>query len=74
MGSRRQILEVRGHPVGAGAPRHREPRPPAGLAITSSVGSTIGGMDLTYPPDAEEFRAEIRSWLEQKRLSRELLK
>jgi len=23
------------------------------------------GMDLTYPPDAEEFRAEIRAWLEE---------
>jgi alkylation response protein AidB-like acyl-CoA dehydrogenase len=23
------------------------------------------GMDLTYPPEAEEFRVEIRSWLEQ---------
>src|SRR5690349_1432091 len=23
------------------------------------------GMDLTYPPEAEEFRAEIRAWLEE---------
>ena len=23
------------------------------------------GMDLTYPPEAEEFRAEIRGWLEE---------
>ncbi|MEY2463211.1 MAG: hypothetical protein QOH64_1349 [Acidimicrobiaceae bacterium] len=23
------------------------------------------GMDLTYPPEAEEFRVEIRAWLEQ---------
>ena len=22
-------------------------------------------MDLTYPPDAEEFRGEIRAWLEE---------
>jgi len=22
-------------------------------------------MDLTYPPDAEEFRKEIRGWLEE---------
>ncbi|MCI4355148.1 MAG: acyl-CoA dehydrogenase family protein, partial [Thermoplasmata archaeon] len=22
-------------------------------------------MDLTYPPEAEEFRGEIRSWLEE---------
>jgi alkylation response protein AidB-like acyl-CoA dehydrogenase len=25
----------------------------------------IVGMDLTYPPEAEEFRAEIRAWLEE---------
>jgi alkylation response protein AidB-like acyl-CoA dehydrogenase len=24
-----------------------------------------GGMDLTYPPEAEEFRVEIRAWLEE---------
>ncbi len=24
-----------------------------------------GAMDLTYPPDAEEFRLEIRAWLEE---------
>jgi alkylation response protein AidB-like acyl-CoA dehydrogenase len=24
-----------------------------------------GGMDLTYPPEAETFRAEIRDWLEE---------
>ena len=24
-----------------------------------------GGMDLTYPPEAEAFRAEIRAWLEE---------
>ena len=26
---------------------------------------TVGPMDLTYPPEAETFRAEIRSWLEE---------
>jgi alkylation response protein AidB-like acyl-CoA dehydrogenase len=25
----------------------------------------IRGMDLTYPPEAEEFRGEIRTWLEE---------
>jgi alkylation response protein AidB-like acyl-CoA dehydrogenase len=37
-----------------------------------SAGSTAGArpgniraMDLTYPPDAEEFRTEIRAWLEE---------
>jgi hypothetical protein len=25
----------------------------------------MGGMDLTYPSDAEEFRTEIRGWLEE---------
>jgi hypothetical protein len=25
----------------------------------------MGGMDLTYPPEAEQFRKEIRSWLEE---------
>jgi alkylation response protein AidB-like acyl-CoA dehydrogenase len=26
---------------------------------------TLGGMDLTYPPEAEAFRKEIRTWLEE---------
>ena len=26
--------------------------------------TTRSGMDLSYPPEAEEFRKEIRTWLE----------
>src|SRR4029078_2149641 len=25
----------------------------------------MGGMDLSYPPEAEKFRMEIRAWLEE---------
>src|SRR4051812_50186594 len=28
-------------------------------------GFKIGDMDLTYPPEAEAFRGEIRGWLEE---------
>ena len=34
-------------------------RPPG----TAGVGGTVRSMDLTYPPEAEEFRGVIRAWL-----------
>ena len=49
--------------------------PPATVSVTvmrwlrtASSTLTVGqhaDMDLTYPPDAEEFRTEIRGWLEE---------
>ena len=37
---------------------------PIGYRWVAIVGQTLG-MDLSYPAEAEEFRAEIRAWLEQ---------
>jgi len=35
------------------------------VTILGSQVARLEGMDLIYPPDAETFRAEIRSWLEE---------
>src|SRR5215207_11335542 len=35
-----------------------------GLASRAALGQH-GAMDLTYPPEAEAFRKEIRTWLEE---------
>ena len=35
------------------------------LRLRPLLGGTVDHMDLTYPPEAETFRSEIRSWLEE---------
>ena len=34
------------------------------VPFAGSDASKMAAMDLTYPPEAEEFRKEIRAWLE----------
>ncbi len=34
------------------------------ISALVTVPGTVHGMDLTYPPEAEEFRSEIAGWLE----------
>ena len=48
----------------SGANGHENGRDGSRLAQLDRRVKT-GAMDLTYPPEAEEFRTEIRAWLEE---------
>ena len=47
-------------------PLRRRPRSMSSARWPRAPGcDTMARMDLTYPPEAEEFRTEIRAWLEE---------
>ena len=44
-------------------PAVRVPVSPTGVPTVPEGGYIVRSMDLTYPPESEEFRVEIRRWL-----------